>query len=444
MIILASYEPAVLMFFIAFYSKRSLCLRVLIYPTTATRAINTSDYSLNFSSETNNITSHWNGFNVPRNLQIAMTTTYVITFVTALLGNVLVIHAVVHYQHMRTTTNVLITNMAMADLLTTMLAMPYSVIYLFIQGRWFGGVFGTLLCKVVHFVIAVTIAASIIALFLVSLERFCAVVYPLKYIHVIHNKTLLSLIVWIASAVFMFVYLVVYRVSSFQDNIHLCQLVWGPEFHVTRSPKIFYLLVLFLLYVLPLLAIAFMHTIIVRRLWRRQVPGNLLELNRKAALRSRQSVMKMLAVVLVVFTLCWLPVHIMHIFINFHYSRFKQLPPWVVMIGFWISHANSAINPYIFITMNQSFKKIALGVLAKCISCIDTGPKLLRRVSTGVFTGRFFISDFQGYSLADNTSPSAQCESPLALLKTFNNMASHGVPESPTGRHGNASRESRL
>ena len=91
-------------------------------------------------------------------------------------GNILVIYAVANFQHMRTTTNVLITHMAAADLITTVFAMPYSIIFLYIQGRWFGGVLGSLFCKLVHFVIAVTIAASIIALFLVSLERYFAVI----------------------------------------------------------------------------------------------------------------------------------------------------------------------------------------------------------------------------------------------------------------------------
>lgn len=248
-----------------------------------------------------NTTDQWRGFNVRSDLQVFMTTIYVITFAIALLGNNLVIHAVVQYQHMRTATNVLIANMAVADLITTLLAMPYSIIFLYIQGRWFGGVFGSLSCKTIHFVIAVTIAASIIALFLLSLERFCAVVYPLKYFPMVHNKKFLTVCVWGVSALIMIVYLIVYRVNNYNDKTYWCQLIWEPELNNQKSPKTFYLIVFLLLYLIPLAAIAFMHTSIMRRLWRRKVPGNRHELNRRAALRSRRSVVKMLAVVLVVF-----------------------------------------------------------------------------------------------------------------------------------------------
>lgn len=398
------------------------------------------DY-VSLSSETN-ITSQWSGFDVPRELQIFMTSLYVITFVIALLGNNLVIHAVVQYQHMHTATNVLIANMAVADLITTLFAMPYSVVYLFVQGRWFGGVFGSLSCKTVHFVIAVTIAASIVALFLVSLERFCAVVYPLKFFPVIHNKKLLTVIVWGVSAVLMIVYLVVYRVSLYNDKMYLCQLVWEPEFNENGSPKTFYLLVFLFLYLIPLSAIAIMHTFIVRRLWRREVPGNRLELNRRAALRSRRSVVKMLAVVLVVFSVCWLPLHVMHIYINFHYNKFKMLSPWIVMLLFWASHANSAINPYIFITMNQRFNKIVRGLFTRCRTCAFNATLSRQLSTTGMVKSRFLFSEFQGYSLADSSAKSP--ESPRVHLKHFTSLTNLDVPASPMLYHRNASRESTL
>ncbi|XP_031549152.1 QRFP-like peptide receptor [Actinia tenebrosa] len=373
------------------------------------------------SNASSNLTSQWNGFNVLQNLQAVMTSIYVITFVVALLGNVLVIYAVSNYQHMRTTTNVLIANMAVADLITTIFAMTYSIFYLFMQSRWFGGVVGTIACKLVHFVIATTIAASIVALFLVSLERFCAVVYPLKYIKFIHNKKLLTAVVWLVSFASMIVFLVVYRVNEFDDGTFLCQIEWNPEFHPYHSPKVFYSLVSLILYVVPLLFMSVMYIIIIRKLWRRRVPGNRSELNRQAAIRSRKSVIKMLIVVLVVFALCWLPVHIMHVLINFFYHPvFRQLSPWIVMMLFWISHANSAINPYIFITMNQSFRKIALSVLSRCIRGRRHRIKRKRRsYSSGLFSRRFYAG-LNEYTLTENSIQTARM-SPQVLLKVIHN-----------------------
>lgn len=352
-----------------------------------------------------------------------MTSIYVITIIVALLGNVLVIYAVFNFQHMRTTTNVLIANMAVADLITTIFAMPYSIFYLFMQSRWFGGLAGTMACKLVHFIIATTIAASIVALFLVSLERFCAVIYPLKYIKFIHNKKLLTAIIWLVSFASMIVFLVVHRVNEFNDGTVLCQIEWNPEFHPYHSPKVFYSLVSIILYVVPLSCTSVMYIIIIRKLWRRRVPGNRSEVNRRAAIRSRKSVIKMLIVVLVVFALCWLPVHIMHVLINFFYqSVFQKLSPWTVMMLFWVSHANSAINPYIFITMNQSFRKITLSVLSRCTRGRRHHIIRKSRGSSSGFFSRRFLTGVHEYSLTENTTQTARL-SPQVLLKGVHNKA---------------------
>ena len=356
-----------------------------------------------------------------------MTNIYVITFIIALLGNVLVVYAVVHYRHMRTTTNVLIANMAVADLVTTLVAMPYSVVYLFVQAQWFGGTFGIFTCKLVHFAIATTISASIVALFLVSLERFCAVVYPLRYIKWIHNKKLLSCVIWLTSFAYMVTYLFIHRVNLYDDGTYLCQLEWDREFHPVHSPQIFYTSITLALYLLPLLCISFMYLTIIRKLCRRRVPGNRSVRNRRAVQRSRHSVIKMLLVVLAVFFLCWLPAHIMHILINFDYPTFQRLSPWTVMIGFWISHANSAINPYIFITMNQSFKTIALRVFARCTR---------RDVPATRRDSRFFHSSFlksrksNEYTMTD-FSPQTARPNPLEVLSESVNYKKDAMCDSP-------------
>ena len=58
---------------------------------------------------------------------VAMTVVYSIIFVVAFLGNVLVIYVVASRSYMKTTFNFLIVNMAIADLLVSVLIMPIQV-----------------------------------------------------------------------------------------------------------------------------------------------------------------------------------------------------------------------------------------------------------------------------------------------------------------------------
>lgn len=94
---------------------------------------------------------------------------------TGLLGNALVVLVIVSNRSMRSTTNVLIINLAMADLLFVVFCVPFTAID-YMMEMW---PFGDLWCKIVQYLIVVTSNASIYTLVLMSLDRFLAVVYPI-------------------------------------------------------------------------------------------------------------------------------------------------------------------------------------------------------------------------------------------------------------------------
>ena len=73
---------------------------------------------------------------------------------------------------------------------------------------------------------------------------------------------------------------------------------------------------------------------------------------RRSTIQSKEpNAAKILFIIVVVFALCWLPVHIMNAYTLF-VGRTNQ---YVLMIGIFLSHANSAINPFIYATGNAQF-----------------------------------------------------------------------------------------
>ena len=90
-----------------------------------------------------------------------MTVVYSTMFLLSLTGNSMTIYIVWSKPYLRSVTNCLIANMAAADLVTTFSAMPYAVTYAFIQTQWFGGILGTVTCKLLMFLFPLSIAASI-------------------------------------------------------------------------------------------------------------------------------------------------------------------------------------------------------------------------------------------------------------------------------------------
>lgn len=95
--------------------------------------------------------------------------------ITGLFGNALVVLVVLSNAQMRSTTNLLILNLASADLLFVIFCIPFTATD-YVTATW---PFGDLWCKIVQYLIVVTAHASIYTLVLMSMDRFLAVVYPI-------------------------------------------------------------------------------------------------------------------------------------------------------------------------------------------------------------------------------------------------------------------------
>lgn len=89
-------------------------------------------------------------------------------FVLGTVGNCLVLAVLLRSEHMGTkSTNLFILNLAIADLGFIVFCVPFQATIYTLDG-W---VFGPVLCKAVHFIIFLTMYASIFTLTAVSLDR---------------------------------------------------------------------------------------------------------------------------------------------------------------------------------------------------------------------------------------------------------------------------------
>jgi allatostatin A receptor len=88
--------------------------------------------------------------------------------ITGLLGNCSVVLVVLSNKQMRSTTNLLIINLAAADLLFVIFCIPFTATD-YIISMW---PFGDAWCKIVQYLIVVTAHASIYTLVLMSLGEF--------------------------------------------------------------------------------------------------------------------------------------------------------------------------------------------------------------------------------------------------------------------------------
>ncbi|CAG9532043.1 unnamed protein product [Cercopithifilaria johnstoni] len=120
-------------------------------------------------------------------------------FILALLGNSMVLFAIIKLQR-RTTqsiTNILLLNLAIADLLRSIICIPPTLMSEISQ-CW---LLGPHVCKFAAYLQPVTVYASVYTLALIALERYYAICHPLESIVWLSKRRLLALIsfVWLTA-----------------------------------------------------------------------------------------------------------------------------------------------------------------------------------------------------------------------------------------------------
>jgi len=132
---------------------------------------------------------------VERIVSLAVPILFGIIVVVGLLGNLLVVIVVMANQQMRSTTNLLIINLALADLLFIVFCVPFTAVDYMLPYWPFGDVW----CKMVQYLIVVTAYASVYTLVLMSLDRFLAVVHPIAsiYVRTERNASSAIMVTWV-------------------------------------------------------------------------------------------------------------------------------------------------------------------------------------------------------------------------------------------------------
>lgn len=306
----------------------------------------------------------------PVSSTVWLTLAYVVIFVLSFFGNICIIYIVVSRKRMRTNFNFLVLNMAVGDLLVSLFLMPFQVKFLYTGLSWIPGAVGKVTCKFVNFLGSQSIATSIITLVFITMDRYFAVLHPLRDICFIRNTKLVTSVIWISSSLCFLPYLLLFDVVKSADGSHwICKFVWSfftshisVQFSMARA---YYMAMFLILYLVPLVIIARVHVLIGRHLWSRQIPGEPTAHQRHQNELSKRKVLRMIIIVAVTFALCWLPAHILHL-LNYYFTdsyialiKVERLESGL----FFISHANSAINPCLFIGLNQRFNNEFRGIL---------------------------------------------------------------------------------
>ncbi|CAD5118363.1 DgyrCDS7074 [Dimorphilus gyrociliatus] len=109
-------------------------------------------------------------------IQLPFIVAFMAMITIAAVGNIIVIWIVLAHKRMRTVTNYFLVNLAIADALISIFNAFFNFLYMLKEDWWFGSAF----CKTSMFLAPCTITVSVLTFMAIAVERYIAIVHPLK------------------------------------------------------------------------------------------------------------------------------------------------------------------------------------------------------------------------------------------------------------------------
>ncbi|KAM7361994.1 tachykinin-like receptor at 99D [Cochliomyia hominivorax] len=271
-------------------------------------------------------------------------------------GNLIVVWIVMTTKRMRTVTNYFIVNLSIADAMVSSLNVTFNYIYM-LDNDW---PFGELYCKISQFIATLSISASVFTLMAISIDRYVAIMKPLKPRMSKRNNLAIAAVIWIVSAIISCPMLLFFTtdVIPSKDGLRtVCYSEWpdGTTNH-SHHEYIYNILFMILTYFLPIISMSVTYSRVGLELWGSKAIGEYTP-RQVENVKSKRRVVKMMMVVVLIFAVCWLPFHTYFILTSC-YPALTETPfiQEVYLFIYWLAMSNSMYNPIIYCWMNSRFR----------------------------------------------------------------------------------------
>ncbi|XP_027462963.1 histamine H2 receptor isoform X2 [Callorhinus ursinus] len=325
--------------------------------------------------------------------KITVSVVLTVLILITIAGNVVVCLAVGLTRRLRSLTNCFIVSLAITDLLLGLLVLPFSAFYQ-LSCKWS---FGKVFCNIYTSLDVMLCTASILNLFMISLDRYCAVTDPLRYpVLVTPVRVAVSLVlIWVISITLSFLSIHLgwnsgSKNSSFNHTIPKCKVQVNLVYGLVDGLVTFYL---------PLLVMCITYYRIFK-IARDQAKRIHHMGSWKAATIGEHKATVTLAAVMGAFIICWFPYFT--VFVYRGLVGDDDINEAIEAVVLWLGYANSALNPILYATLNRDFRT-AYQQLFRCGPASHSAQETPRRAGSS--------------QLARNQSrePMRQEEKPLKL-----------------------------
>ena len=319
---------------------------------------------------------------------------YAVVFILSCVGNSLVVVVIIGAKGMRTPPNLLILNLALCDLITPVVGIPFDLALEELDYIW---PFGKAMCKILSPFVTMFSTSSSLTLAAISLDRYRALAKPL--VERVSTATVVMFVLTI-HVFSMSLYVPYFIVLGYNDSEKSCNEHWSSVGH-----KQAYTIALFLFqFALPLITMSVAYLLIYRslrsntlrlfsRISRKQrartvsKTSNLSKESGELKLRREQNIhlARMFVIVVVIFAIGMSPNQCLWIWVDFGNGAENKFFQYISVVCRLFTYANSVLNPFIYALKSREFRsgfaKIGRQSMRPLRKISDETRKFVRKIS---------------------------------------------------------------
>ncbi|VVC39653.1 Neurokinin receptor,GPCR, rhodopsin-like, 7TM,G protein-coupled receptor, rhodopsin-like [Cinara cedri] len=299
--------------------------------------------------------------------KLIWSTVFIAMLIVAIVGNSIVIWIVTAHRRMRTVTNCYMVSLSISDLLMASLNCLPNFIYM-LNSDW---AFGLELCMASNFIAYWTVASSVFTLVAITLNRYMAIVHPLRHRRSKTRTQTILVLIWLIS-VFLAIPCILY--SNIKTKRYMngelrraCYMLWPDgRYPHSKTEYIYNIMFLCVTYIIPLAVMAVCYTIMGKELWGSKTIGQMTQ-RHADSIKSKRKVVRMFAVVVMIFLICWFPYHTYFVY-AYHNKNIvvKTYVQDLFLSFYWLAMSNSMVNPVIYYWMNPRFRAYFKLIICYC------------------------------------------------------------------------------
>lgn len=300
------------------------------------------------------------------NISLSVSVIFALITASGLIGNTLVM--IVLHKHpklMSYTTNMLVFNLAVADLSFILICVPFTAVR-YATPIW---VFGDVWCKIVQYMSSVCIWASVYTLVLMCVDRLLAIVFAtqigLSRLRTKRNTIIAIAVMWIVVCLANIPTMMFNGAQPYQHNGRFRKTCVFLDKENNRNRLKIYQHAFFVFgFMLPVALISILYGVLIAFLMKRTTPGGKDSKNIKGQSQARKVTVTVVTVVSV-YIVCWLPINVILVMSND--GGYPQTPNHIIVqvTANCLAYMNSCLNPVLYIVSSTVFREAFFGFLCR-------------------------------------------------------------------------------